>query len=68
MRAVGHLMPPAASARWLAEAESFLAEAPQAILRDAVRSYLATAPQVVLASWADEVTRWAQLAIRREVR
>jgi hypothetical protein len=39
------LMPPAEGRRWLAEAESFLAEAPPALRRGAIGSYLASTPR-----------------------
>jgi hypothetical protein len=57
MRAAARLMPRAAGSRWLAEAASFLSEAPPAQRRTAFRSYLAAAPQTILASWAGHLTR-----------
>jgi hypothetical protein len=68
MRAAARLMPPSVGGRWLGEAESFLAEAPAALARDAVRDYLATAPLVIVISWAAAISRWSQLAIRKAVR
>ncbi len=51
------LMPRAVGRRWLAEAESFLAEAPPELRRRAINSYLATAPQVIVVGWASEAAR-----------
>lgn len=51
MRLAAWLMPRAAGRRWLAEAESFAAEAPPALRRGAIRSYLTGAPQVIMVSW-----------------
>ena len=45
MRLAARLMPRAAGRRWLAEAESFLAEAPPVLQRAAIRSYLIGAPR-----------------------
>ena len=60
-------MPPAAGRRWLAEAESFLAEAPPALRRDAIGSYLTGAPQVIAMSWASALARQARLTGRGPV-
>lgn len=57
MRAAAKLMPRAAGSRWLAEAASFLSEAPTAQRRRALRSYLAAVPPTVLASWAAHLAR-----------
>ena len=57
MRAASRLMPRAAGSRWLAEAESFLYEAPPAQRRRAIRNYLANAPRVIAASWAGRLVR-----------
>jgi hypothetical protein len=57
MRAAARLMPRAAGRRWLAEAASFLSEAPPAQRHTAFRSYLAAAPQTILTSWASHLTR-----------
>jgi hypothetical protein len=61
MRLAARLMPPAAGRRWLAEAESFLAEAPRVLQRGAIRSYLAGVPQVIAVSWASELARRARV-------
>ena len=45
MRVTSGLMPRAAGRRWLAEAESFLFEAPAGHRHRAIRNYLLTAPQ-----------------------
>jgi hypothetical protein len=55
------LMPPSARARWLAEAESFLAESPPALRRGAIGSYVASAPQVIALSWAAAAGRRVRL-------
>ena len=52
MRAASGLMPRATGRRWLAEAESFLFEAPAAQRLQATRNYLVIAPQVIALSWA----------------
>jgi hypothetical protein len=57
MRLAARLMPRAAGHRWLAEADSFLAEAPPSMLRGTIRSYLASAPQLIAVSWAGEAAR-----------
>jgi hypothetical protein len=57
MRVASRLMPRAAGRRWLAEAESFLAEAPARNRRQATRNYLLTAPQVIAATWTSALTR-----------
>jgi hypothetical protein len=54
-------MPPAAGRRWLAEAASFLAEAPPALRHGAIRSYLIGAPQVITVSWAGYLAGKARL-------
>ena len=51
------LMPRAAGWRWLAEAESFLAEAPHDLQRGAIDNYLASVPRVIMISWAGELVR-----------
>jgi len=55
------LMPPAVGRRWLAEAESFLAEAPPGLRRSVLSSYLAGAPQVIVVSWAAVVAGRARV-------
>jgi hypothetical protein len=57
MRLAARLMPPATGRRWLAEADSFLFEAPPERRAAAVRDYLATAPRVITAGWAGELAR-----------
>jgi hypothetical protein len=57
MRITARLMPPVAGRRWLAEAESFLTEAPPGIRRRAVRSYLAGAVKVLIMNWAAALAR-----------
>lgn len=57
MRAAARLMPRAAGQRWLAEAGSFLSEAPSALRRRALRNYLVIAPQAILVSWAGHLSR-----------
>jgi hypothetical protein len=52
MRVAARLMPPAAGSRWLAEARSFLVEAPPEMRRAAVASYLASASMVIVQAWA----------------
>ena len=61
MRLAAWLMPRAAGRRWLAEAESFAAEAPPALRRGAIRSYLTGAPQVIMVSWAGDLARRTRL-------
>ena len=61
MRLAAWLMPRAAGRRWLAEAESFAAEAPPALRRGAIRSCLTGAPQVIMVSWAGDLTRRTRL-------
>lgn len=62
---VTRTMPRSAGRRWLAEAESLLAEIPAARRGTAIRSYLLSAPQLVLMMWAREVQRRARLGPRR---
>jgi hypothetical protein len=57
LRAASRLMPQAAGRRWLAEAGSFLSEAPVRDRRRAARNYLFTAPQVIAATWTSALTR-----------
>jgi hypothetical protein len=63
--AVSRLMPRPAGRRWLAEAESLLAEIAAARLGAAIRSYLLSAPRLVVMMWAREVLRRARLGPRR---
>jgi hypothetical protein len=64
MLVAARLMPPASGQRWIAEAESFLAEAPPGLQRRAIASYLAGAAQVIVVSWAVAAARQARLARR----
>jgi hypothetical protein len=64
MRLAARLMPPSAGMRWLAEAESFLAEASSELRHGAIGSYLAGAPHLIALSWATVAIRQARL-IRR---
>jgi hypothetical protein len=54
---VSRLMPASAGRRWLAEAESLLAEVTAARRGAAVRSYLLSAPRLAVMMWAREVLR-----------
>ena len=62
---VSRLMPASAGRRWLAEAESLLAEITAARRGAAVRSYLLSAPRLAVMMWAREVLRRARLGPRR---
>lgn len=62
---VSRLMPASAGRRWLAEAQSVLAEAAAARRGAAVRSYLRSAPRLAVMMWAREVLRRARLGPRR---
>ena len=62
---VSRLMPPAAGRRWLAEAESLLAEVTAARRGAAVRSYLRSAPRLAVMMWARQALRRAQPGPRR---
>jgi hypothetical protein len=64
MRVAACMMPTAAGRRWLAEAESFLAEAPPVLRRGAVGSYLVGAPRVIVVSWAACLARRAMGILR----
>jgi hypothetical protein len=59
------LMPASAGRRWLAEAESVLAEVPRARCGPAVRSYLLSAPRLAVMMWARLVLRRARPGPRR---
>lgn len=61
MRVTSGLMPRAAGRRWLAEAESFLFEAPAGHRRRAIRNYLLTAPLVITMGWTRALTRRTRL-------
>jgi hypothetical protein len=62
---VSRLMPAPAGRRWLAEAESLLAEVTAARRGAAVRSYLLSAPRLAAMMWAREVLWRARLGPRR---
>jgi hypothetical protein len=62
---VSRLMPGPAGRRWLAEADSLLAEIAPARRGAAVRSYLLSAPRLAVMMWVREVLRRAQLGPRR---
>jgi hypothetical protein len=62
---VSRLMPAAAGRRWLAEAESLLAEITPARRGAAVRSYLRSAPRLAVMMWARQALRGAQPGPRR---
>jgi hypothetical protein len=62
---VSRMMPGPAGRRWLAEAESLLAEVADARRPAAIRSYLRSAPRLVLMMWAQEVLRRARPGPRR---
>jgi len=52
---MSRLMPAAAGRRWLAEAQSLLAEAAPARRGAAVRSYLLSAPRLAVMMWARQI-------------
>ena len=58
-------MPRSAGRRWLAEAESLLAEVADAQRGAAVRSYLRSAPRLAVMMWARQVLRRLLLGPRR---
>lgn len=62
---VSRLMPASAGRRWLAEAESLLAEVTAARRGAAVRSYLLSAPRLAVMMWAQQVLRRARPGPRR---
>ena len=62
---VSRLMPRSAGRRWLAEAESLLAELTPARRGAAVRSYLLSAPRLTVMLWAREALRRARPGPRR---
>ena len=62
---VSRLMPASAGRRWLAEAESLLAEVTAARRGAAVRSYLLSAPRLAVMMWARQVLRRARPGPRR---
>ena len=59
------LMPASAGRRWLAEAESLLAEVTAARRGAAVRSYLLSAPRLAVMMWARQVLRRLRPGPRR---
>ena len=62
---VSRLMPGSAGRRWLAEAESLLAEVTPARRGAAVRSYLLSAPRLAVMLWVREALRRARPGPRR---
>jgi hypothetical protein len=62
MRAASWLMPPGTAARWVAEADSCMAELPPEELAPVIRSYVLNAPEVVAVSWASFLRRRARRA------
>ena len=62
---VSRLMPRSAGRRWLAEAESLLAEVTAARRGAALRSYLLSAPRLAVMLWAREALRRARPGPRR---
>ena len=62
---VSRLMPASAGRRWLAEAESLLAEVTAARRGAAVRSYLLSAPRLAVMMWARRALRRARPGPRR---
>jgi hypothetical protein len=62
---VSRLMPASAGRRWLAEAESLLAEIAPVRRAAAIRSYLLSAPGLAVMMWVREALRWARLGPRR---
>lgn len=62
---MSRVMPPAAACRWLAEAESVLAEIAATRRSAAIRSYVRSAPRLMMMMWAHEVLRRARPRPRR---
>jgi hypothetical protein len=62
---VARLMPASAGRRWLAEAQSLLAEVTATRRGAAVRSYLLSAPRLAVMMWARQVLRRARHGPRR---
>jgi hypothetical protein len=62
---VSRLMPASAGRRWLAEADSLLAEVTAARRGAAVRSYLLSAPRLAVLMWTREALRQARPGPRR---
>lgn len=62
---MSRLMPRSAGRRWLAEAQSLLAEVTAARRGAAVRSYLLSAPRLAVMMWARVVLRRSQPGPRR---
>jgi hypothetical protein len=62
---VSRLMPASAGRRWLAEAESLLAEVTAARRAAAVRSYLLSAPRLAVMMWARQILRRVRPGPRR---
>jgi hypothetical protein len=64
LRPVSRLMPGPMGRRWLAEAQSLLAEADAGQRRAAARSYLRSAPRLILIMWLAELSRRARRHLR----
>ena len=62
---VSRLMPAPAGRRWLAEAQSLLAELPAARRGAAVRSYLLSAPRLAVMMWTRQILRRLRPGPRR---
>jgi hypothetical protein len=62
---MSRLMPASAGRRWLAEAESLLAEVSPDRRSTAIRSYLLSAPRLALSMWAREILGRARRGPRR---
>ena len=65
LRMVSRLMPAPAGRRWLAEAESLLAEITADRRGATVRSYLLSAPRLAVMMWAREILRRTRPGPRR---
>jgi hypothetical protein len=65
LAAVSRLMPASGGRRWLAEAESLLAEVEAARRAAAARSYLLSAPRLAVMMWARQLMRRVRPGPRR---
>jgi hypothetical protein len=65
LKVVSRLMPRSAGRRWLAEAESLLAEIKPGQRGAAIRSYLLSAPGLIVTMWARAAQRRAWFGPRR---
>jgi hypothetical protein len=61
---MSRLMPASAGRRWLAEAESLLAEVTSSQRGAAVRSYMRSAPRLAAMMWVHELLRRARRGAR----